>query len=110
MTNGDKKKAFIRATHNMQDAEKRWKERTKTGLTDEQLSQALRYELGIAGGSGSRDTLSIAYEGSGLKIWAGWKSINPYMEQPIFEGQQTINMARMVFGIIDPNDKQMTLF
>ncbi len=110
MTNDDKKKAFIRAVNNMQDAENRWKERAEIGLTDEQLSQALRYELGIAGGSGGRDALSIAYEGSGLKIWAGWQNINPYMDQPIFEGQKTVKMARIVFGIADPSDKQMALF
>jgi len=111
LTDTQKKNAFIRATTSMCDADIRWKERSATGLTDEKLSKALRYELGIAGGSSSfRNTPNVAYEGSGLKIWAGVKTVNPYMQNPIFEGQSTISMARIVFDIADPNNKQMVLF
>ena len=54
----------------------RWKERARTGLTDFQIQAALRYELGIMGGSGGPGQPSLAYQGSGLKIWASWDGIN----------------------------------
>ena len=106
----DRKTAFVRAVTNMSGAEQRWKERTETGLNDEQLSKALSYELGIAGGNSCRNTINIAYKTAGLKIWASWQSVNPCIDAPIFEGQQTIAMARKIFEITDPADRQMSLF
>ncbi len=42
--------ALKRATNSYEGAQDRWQERAKQGLTDEQLEQALAYELGTAGG------------------------------------------------------------
>ncbi len=110
LTDADKKAAFLRATHSFTNAKKRWKERAEHGLTDEQLTKALKYELGIAGGSGCRDTVSVSYQGAGLKIWASWNISFNTTNKPIFEGKETIQMARIVFGIADPNNAQMSLF
>lgn len=52
--------------------------------------------------------LGISYQGSGLKIWAD-RGIGSYTRKPILAGAATVAMARMVYGIRDPNDKQMSL-
>jgi len=106
----DRKTAFIRTVTNMSGAKQRWKERAETGLSDGQLSEALSYELGIAGGSSSHNSINIAYKRAGLKIWASWQNVNSCIDAPIFEGQQTIAMARKIFDIADPADRQMSLF
>lgn len=112
LTEEDRKTAFLRALTSTQGAKERWQERAETGLNDQDLHDALRYELGIAGGSGCRDSISIsiAYEGAGLKIWASWQSVNACIDTPIFEGTHAVAMARLVFGIADLDDKQMSLF
>ncbi len=106
----DRETAFIRAVTNMSGAKQRWKERAETGLSEEQLSEALHYELGIAGGNSCHNSINIAYKGAGLKIWASLQSVNPCIDAPIFEGKQTIAMAREIFEIVDPADRQMNLF
>lgn len=72
LTEQDRHAAFVQAVTNTQGAQKRWNERQNTGLSDEDLHSALRYELGIAGGGGCRESISICYQGAGLKIWASW--------------------------------------
>ena len=57
--------------------------------------------MGIFGGMGARNQLSITYQGSGLKIWVGWNVINHVTEKPVFEVKATIAMAREVYGIHD---------
>jgi hypothetical protein len=71
---------------------------------------ALRDELGIMGGSGGPGQPSITFQGSGLKIWASWESINMVQDKPLFAGRSTIVMAREVYGILDPSDRQTSLF
>lgn len=110
LTEDDKQEAAIRAMTSFSDAKKRWQERAKTGLNDIDLSDAIRYELGIAGYSGCRDGLKVSYSGAGLKIWASWDGVNTYEQKPIFQGKQTIAMARLVFNIPNPEDKQISLF
>jgi len=51
LTHEEKIRAFRRATNSMENAPKRSAERVARGLTDEQLSEALQYELGQFGGS-----------------------------------------------------------
>ena len=82
----------------------------QTGLTDKELTDAFAFEMGIFGGMGARNQLSITYQGSGLKIWAGWHVINHVMEKPVFDGQSTIAMAHEVYGIRDPADNQLVMF
>ncbi len=110
LTEEDKKQAFIRAVTNTTGAKDRWQERVETGLNDQDLHDALRRELGIAGGGGCRDSVKVEYEGSGLKIWASWQGVMPCIDAPIFEGRHTIAIARLVFGIPNPDDQQMSLF
>lgn len=101
--------AFLKATGAFSGASRRWADRAQTGLSDGDLAQALAFELGIMGGSGGPDVLSIAYQGAGLKIWASWESINLVRDRPVYEGRGTIAMARQVFGVRDPEDRQLTL-
>lgn len=111
LTREDKQSAFIAATSRYAEAYKRWAERAATGLSDVELIDALKYELGIAGGSsGYRDCPCIHYQGAGLKIWASWESFTPQRCEPIFKGNATIRMARDVYSIKHPDDAQLDLF
>lgn len=110
LTEEEKRSAFLSAVSSYQGSKDRWAKRIESGLDDDALAKVLKYELGHFGGSGGRDSLNIAYQGDGLKIWAGAYSLNPCIDAPILEGTQTIKMARVVFGIIDPTTQQMDLF
>jgi len=111
LTEEDKKNAFITAVTSYQNADNRWQERNRSGLTDAQLEEALRYELGIYGGcSGHNNRPAVEYQGSGLKIWASWGHFNSCIDQPIFEGRSTLKMAREVYQISNPDDTQLSLF
>jgi hypothetical protein len=88
----------------------RWKQRAGTGMTDEQLAEALKYELGIFGGSSSRGNCpDLMFQGSGLKIWANWEIVNHVTTSPTLQGASTIAMAREVYGIRHPDDRQLAL-
>ncbi|WP_305971047.1 MULTISPECIES: hypothetical protein [unclassified Mameliella] len=80
------------------------------GMTDEDLEAALVRVLGIWGGSCGPGRLDVVFQGAGLKIWAGWHIVNHVTEAPLFKGNATIAMARHVYGIANPNDRQMSLF
>lgn len=110
LTEEEKKQAFVRAVTNTTGAKKRWRERVETGLNDQDLHDALRRELGIAGGGGCRDSVKVEYQGVGLKIWASWQGVMTCIDTPIFEGKHTMAMARQVFGIANPDDQQISLF
>ncbi|MCU7840526.1 MAG: hypothetical protein KZQ94_14240 [Candidatus Thiodiazotropha sp. (ex Troendleina suluensis)] len=111
LTEEDKKNSFIAAVTSYQNAGIRWEERNRSGLTDKQLEEALCYELGIAGGcSKTGNYPAVAYQGSGLKIWASWDYPNPCIDQPILEGSYTLKMAREVYQISNPDDTQLSLF
>jgi len=107
LTREDVEEAFRRATNSVVEAAKRWAARVKSGLTDEELAEALRYELGLMGGSGGRGALCVAYQGAGLKIWAAWDVCS--LAPPVLEGAQTVAFAREYYGIPDPSDEQMKL-
>lgn len=70
LTADEKLWAFMRATGGFSRSEERWSERAETGLCDAALEKALRFELGIMGGSCGPGQLHLAYQGAGLKIWA----------------------------------------
>jgi hypothetical protein len=105
----DRIAGFRRATGGFGGSAQRWKGRAEKGMTDQGLAEALRYELGIEGGSGG-DGISIWYKGAGLKIWISQGGISPRHDRPTFEGKSTIAMARLVYGIKDPADIQLTMF
>ncbi len=107
----DKLRAFRKATCSMEGAADRWAQRAARGLTDDQLTEALRFELGIFGGSSAyRDCPALTYQGAGLKIWAAWEFQNHVTTKPTFQGAATIATARQVYGIRNPDEKQLALF
>lgn len=107
----DKRNAFVHAVTRYSGSRERWERRRHTAMNDSELSEALRYELGIAGGASAAGTTpSVSYQGAGLKIWADWRYANPHLSAPILQGCATVAMARDVFGIQQPNDHQMELF
>lgn len=80
------------------------------GMTDEDLQAALAKVLGIFGGSGGPDRLCVSYQGAGLKIWGSRKTHNHCVTEPLFQGAQTVVMARCIYKIADPTDGQLGLF
>ncbi len=109
LTEDDKRKGFLRATGSFSGAKVRWAERADRGLSDADLAKALAYEMGIFGGSCGPDDLWLTFQGAGLKVWISWESQNHYTARPCFEGKTTIAMARLVYGIKDPADRQLAL-
>ena len=79
------------------------------GMNDEELAKALAYEIGAFGGSGGPDSLCLTYQAAGLKIWIDWEIVNAHEWPPVFQGQATVAMARAVYRIKDPADKQLAL-
>lgn len=110
LTDADKREGFLRATGEFSGAERRWAERAARGMTDAELAKALAFELGIFGGSCGPGELWLTYQGAGLKIWISWEVQNHVTTRPTFEGRSTITMARLVYGIKDPSNAQMSLF
>jgi hypothetical protein len=100
-------KAFRRATCSMDNAPLRWRQRAVTGLTGAQLQAALQYEFGAMGGECGEGWLE--YQGEGLKIWASDGFISR-QDAPTLQGAATMRMARAVYGIADPDERQMGLF
>ena len=84
-------------------------DRLNTGMTDAELADALELTLGIFGGSGGPDKLSITFQGAGLKIWGGWHVVNHVKEKPLFAGARTVAMAREVYDIPNPDNHQLRL-
>lgn len=111
LSNNDKELIFRSATNGLL---LRYQKEMEAGMSDEQLEAALKHVLGIFGGSGGPKRPSIAFQGSGLKIWGAWHVINHVKEPPLFQGKATIHMAREIYGIANPADKekgkQMMLF
>lgn len=110
LTDAERRDGFMRATGGFSRSHERWAERAARGMTDAELAEALSHELGIFGGSGGPDQPSLTFQGAGLKIWISWETHNHVAMKPTFEGKATIAMARLVYGIKDPADKQLSLF
>jgi hypothetical protein len=109
LTPDEKLWAFRKASNSMEGAPRRWTERVETGLTDEQLSHALEYELGQMGGHWGYE-VSVEHEARGLKIWASHGMRNRHKAVPMCAGPATLRLAREVYGIADPDEKQGSLF
>jgi len=107
LTQADKEEAFRIATRSLP---KWYADEVVRGMTDEELAAALSRVLGIWGGSCGPGRLDVMFQGSGLKIWAGWHIVNHVMERPIFKGKSTVAMARHIYAIPDPTDPQISLF
>lgn len=109
LTDSDKREGFSLATQGFSGGYARWADRAARGLTDSELTDALIFEMGIFGGSGGPDCLSLTYQGAGLKIWISWDVHNHVTMKPTFEGKVTLAMTRLVYGIKDPADCQLVL-
>ncbi|MBK8174848.1 MAG: hypothetical protein IPK66_06135 [Rhodospirillales bacterium] len=109
LTEEEKTYAFLKATGGMSGAAQRWRDRAAKGMTDEELAEALAFELGQGGSSGP-DSLSISQNGAGLRIWASWDVQNIHTAKPVFAGKHSIAKAREVYRIRDPADRQLALF
>ena len=106
LTRKDKEAAFRAATKSLP---LRYADEIARGMTEAELTKALEQVLGIFGGSCGPGRLDVLHQGSGLKIWAGWHSVNHVTEAPIFRGRQTVAMARVTYAIRAPGDRQMSL-
>jgi hypothetical protein len=102
LTPAEREEIFKRGTGGFSGSHTRWHERAKTPMTDEELIEALKYEIGIEGGSGGPDKMWVHYRGNGLKIWGHWEYQNPCSDKPLFAGASTVAMARTVYGIKTP--------
>ncbi|MBA4173808.1 MAG: hypothetical protein C0511_14440 [Hyphomicrobium sp.] len=109
LTDADKRNGLLRATASTSGAKQRWAERAARGLSDTELAEALAYELGIFGGSCGPGILALTYQGAGLKIWVSHEVHNHVTMKPTFEGKTTLAMARLVYGVKDPADRQLSL-
>lgn len=103
----EREQVFRRATSALP---RRYAEEIDRGMTDEELHAALAQVLGIFGGSGGPDCLSVCYQGACLKIWGSWKSLNHCTTEPLFQGARTVAIARHIYKIADPADQQLGLF
>jgi hypothetical protein len=87
----------------------RFTSRANGAMTDEELRRALEDAMGIEGGSCRQDRPYVHYRRAGLKIWGDWEWASPFRDQPLWQEEATLRMAREVYGIADPNVQQMSL-
>ncbi|OLF77691.1 hypothetical protein AWH62_03175 [Maricaulis sp. W15] len=106
LTHADKLAAFTAATRSLIHW---YGEEIAAGVTDARLEELLGQALGIFGGSGGPNQISLAFQGAGLKIWACWETVNNVTDKPIFQGKATVKMAREVYNIPDPSNRQLKL-
>jgi hypothetical protein len=110
ITEAERVAGFRKATSGTAGAAARWQERAAKGMSNDELAKALAYEIGSFGGSGGPDSLCLTYQAAGLKILIGWEIGNTREQPPTIQGQATVAMARELYGIKDPADKQLALF
>lgn len=95
--------AFERATNGFSGSARRWAERARTGLTDDQLRDALKMEIGIGGScGGDRPVLDF----NGLTIKAGFRIGH---ERVVLQGERTVKYARDFYQIPNPDNPQGAL-
>lgn len=89
--------------------EHRFADQINHAMDDADLRAALQDILGIAGGRYGPVKMALAWQGAGLKIWASWSIQNHRAMNPVFAGQTTVNTARRIYRILDPQDRQLEL-
>jgi hypothetical protein len=89
--------ALLRSLHQVQHADKRWKQLRKRGLTDAELKEAISYEFGIYGG-GSHPEWHCHQGGDDPKFWL---SIS-HCGKPTLKGQPLIDRVRSLLEIPKP--------
>ena len=106
LTQAERAEVFRLATRSLMT---RYEDELAAGMSDAELKEALEKVLGIFGGSGGPGRLGVTFTGSGLRIWGGWHIINHCVEAPLFSGNASIAMAREIYGISNPDNKQLSL-
>lgn len=90
-------KQLHRALHHFEGAEARWAALRKKGASDDELREALGYDLGLGGSSSSRDIGSVAYKGGkNPGIW--FNSIST-QGKPSLQGKELLAAVRDLLGI-----------
>jgi hypothetical protein len=85
-------------------------EQIAAGMTDAELASVLEQVIGIMGGQSARKSCpAVSYRGAGLKIWVAWDWPDENLP-PNFAGATTIAVAREVYGIRNPEERQLQLF
>ena len=106
LTQEDRLTAFRQATKSLPE---RYAAQIENGMTDADLTAALEAALGIWGGSCGLGKMDVVHQASELKIWGGWHFVNHVTEPPLFKGAATLAIAREIYGIANPDDRQMNL-
>ena len=106
LSKADKMAAFKVATASFA---REYCEGNRGPMTDEELSVGLRRAMGIFAGCAGPGRMHITWQGAGLKIWASWHVHNHVLERPILAGAATVAMAREIYSITDPANRQMIL-
>lgn len=107
LTQADRIEAFKRATSCLAHW---YEDQIRAGMTDDELEDALGSAFGSMGGSCGPDHISVSWQGAGLKIWASWSYPNIVTDRPLFQGRATVAMAREIYCIPDPSNRQQSLF
>jgi hypothetical protein len=89
------------ALHACLDAESRWKERRRLGLSDADLRRAISEEFGIAGSG----TGSGSYRGGGDPAWWASDDANPRKDKPALKGGPLVAAVRRIMEIPQPSAK-----
>jgi hypothetical protein len=107
LTQADKEQVFRIATKALP---KWYADQIRIGMADVDLINALQRALGTFGGSCGPQRLCVIHQASGLKIWGGWHIVNHVTEAPLFKTRQTLEMARYLYNIANPDDQQLSFF
>jgi hypothetical protein len=89
--------ALFESLHQMKNADKRWNNHRKHGLTDTELKEAIAFEFGILGG-GSQPEWHSHQGGDDPKFWL---SISHH-GKPTLKGQQLLERVRSLLEIPKP--------
>jgi len=95
------RKCLRMALMSFADAGRRWDDRAAKGLTDDELSDAVEYELGSYGGY-CGDDIQVAYKGSPSAVYIGAISPHPGPGVTEVKGKDLLDAARAEFGIPKP--------
>ena len=86
-------KAILAAVHNIEGAADRWAKDKKTGLSESQMTERVKYELPSSGGGSSKELIWNAKQ-SGFKVWLG-----SMRAKPSIQGHETVARVRILLQI-----------
>jgi hypothetical protein len=108
LTDEDLDKALLRSLHSFQGAAGRWKERKKSGLSDDALKAAIAFEFGSEGGSVGPGEPSIHVKGlTNPRFWASWEINAIGKRKPDLSGKALLERVRKVMGIPTPKAAEL---